>query len=404
MTGDGFEQAFLSHYIVSMGFSQSNASLVFALYGFCAGLSAWSAGVLAEMFGPRKVMCLGAVIWLVFHAMFLQFGLSTQNLELIILFYCFRAIGYPLFVYSFVVWFTRAVAPARLASAMGWFWTMFIFGIGFMGSYVPSLTLPIMGELHTLWLAMAVVGVGAVIGFIALKSSPEANVGSAGNATSKLKQLTRGITLAFEKKSLVLAFVIMMLDPMALFGFAVIMPFLFIDQLGFTSSEWLRIWSMMLLSCMVVNVVAGMAAARIGWLRMIRFQGCLGVAATTLMFYYIPSYFGNNILVATFFAVLHGACLAGFIPLSALFPALAPNEKGAAISLHNLAVGLGSCVGPGLATVILPMGGVLAVVWTYAALYLFAGVLSLFIKIDVTVFNDSDVVESDMSKTMAVPN
>ena len=39
MTGDGFELAFLSHYIKALGFSPAEASFAFTLYGLAAALS-----------------------------------------------------------------------------------------------------------------------------------------------------------------------------------------------------------------------------------------------------------------------------------------------------------------------------------------------------------------------------
>ncbi|VEB00538.1 ribitol/Xylitol/Arabitol transporter [Klebsiella pneumoniae] len=44
MTGDGFELAFLSHYIKALGFSPAEASFAFTLYGLAAALSAWISG------------------------------------------------------------------------------------------------------------------------------------------------------------------------------------------------------------------------------------------------------------------------------------------------------------------------------------------------------------------------
>lgn len=40
MTGDGFELAFLSHYIKALGFTPAEASFAFTLYGTAAALSA----------------------------------------------------------------------------------------------------------------------------------------------------------------------------------------------------------------------------------------------------------------------------------------------------------------------------------------------------------------------------
>lgn len=54
MTGDGFEQAFLSHLIVEIGFTKTQASFVFTVYGLIAGLAGCCAGILAEIYGPKK--------------------------------------------------------------------------------------------------------------------------------------------------------------------------------------------------------------------------------------------------------------------------------------------------------------------------------------------------------------
>ena len=47
MTGDGFELTFLSKYIVDQGFSSSQSSLMFTMYGLMAALAGWASGVLA---------------------------------------------------------------------------------------------------------------------------------------------------------------------------------------------------------------------------------------------------------------------------------------------------------------------------------------------------------------------
>ncbi len=67
MTGDGFELAFLSHYIKSLGFTPAEASFAFTLYGLAAALSAWISGVVAEIITPQKTMLIGFVLWCVFH-------------------------------------------------------------------------------------------------------------------------------------------------------------------------------------------------------------------------------------------------------------------------------------------------------------------------------------------------
>ncbi|MCP6651792.1 MFS transporter, partial [Klebsiella pneumoniae] len=90
MTGDGIEQAFLSKYIVDIGFSKSQASLVFAVYGVMVVVGSWLAAVLSDVYGPRKVMTSGVVLWFVFHVLFLTFGLQVENYNMMLLMYGIR--------------------------------------------------------------------------------------------------------------------------------------------------------------------------------------------------------------------------------------------------------------------------------------------------------------------------
>lgn len=134
MTGDGIEQAFLSKNIVDLGFSSGQASLVFTVYGVMVVVGSWLAAVLSDVYGPRKVMVLGTVIWLVFHILFLVFGLGLENYSMMLLMYGIRGLGYPLFLYGFLVWVTYITNKARLATAIGWFWAMFSVGMGVIGT------------------------------------------------------------------------------------------------------------------------------------------------------------------------------------------------------------------------------------------------------------------------------
>ena len=155
MTGDGIEQAFLSKYIVDLGFSPSQASLVFTVYGATAAFSSLASGVLSEMFSPKKVMLVGIVWWLLFHVLFLQFGLAHSNLPLILIFYALRGFAYPLFFYGFFVWVVQNTPGHNLAAAIGWIWCMFTVGYGIIGSYLTSFTIPVIGFMGTLWMSMA---------------------------------------------------------------------------------------------------------------------------------------------------------------------------------------------------------------------------------------------------------
>ena len=111
-----------------------------------------------------------------------------------------------------------------------------------------------------------------------------------------------------------------------------------------------------------------------------RWYGCWFCAAATLGFYYVPRLLGANILALAVTAVLLGTGVTAFVPMGAVFPALAPKEQGAAISINNLASGLTTFAGPGLVTLIMPFGGIGGVCWAYAALYLAGSLTTIWIR------------------------
>jgi len=107
----------------------------------------------------------------------------------------------------------------------------------------------------------------------------------------------------------------------------------------------------------------------------------VGSAITTLLLYYAPHTFGVNYHLAVVAAILYGATLAGYVPLSALMPSLAPENKGAAMSLLNLGAGASNWVGPAIVWVFLPIVGVAGVMWIYAVLYLISAGLTLLLTL-----------------------
>jgi predicted MFS family arabinose efflux permease len=163
MSGDGFEMAFLSKHITDMGFSPTQSALVFTLYGLAAALAAWSSGVVAEIITPQKAMRIGFILWVVMHVLFMLFGLGMKSYPLMLLFYGVRGLAYPLFIYSFVMLVVQNVPKHQLSSAMGWFWAMYSIGIGCVGSYLPSFTIPLIGETGTLWFAIVWVLTGGLM-------------------------------------------------------------------------------------------------------------------------------------------------------------------------------------------------------------------------------------------------
>ncbi|HEY1208088.1 MAG TPA: RbtT/DalT/CsbX family MFS transporter, partial [Terracidiphilus sp.] len=298
MTGDGIEQAFLSKYLVNLGFSAADAALVFTVYGATAALSSWLSGVLAEVFTPRRIMLIGVVWWLVFHVLFLWLGLTHPNLPLTLLFYGIRGFAYPMFFYGFFVWVVQKSRPHELASAIGWTWSMFTIGYGIVGSYLPSFTIPWIGYMGTLWMSMAWVLAGGLLILFFTGGVPTApRIDLQRGETSKFEEISKCVTLIFHNRNIALALITRVICNLSLFGFPVIMPLFYTSaQIGFSVPEWARIWGTFFLVQPVTNVVWGLIGDRIGWMRQMRWFGFVGCGTASLLFYWLPLHFPHNTL------------------------------------------------------------------------------------------------------------
>ena len=379
MTGDGFELAFLSHYITELGYTKAESSLVFTFYGLTAALSAWCSGVVAELITAKRAMKIGFIGWVVFHILFLYFGLGKNNYPMIMLFYGLRGLAYPLFLYSFVVVIVQNVHASQVSSAMGWFWTVYSIGIGVIGSYIPSFTIPIIGEYNTLWSALIFTAIGGFVSIFllnGLRNSSKSDL----SAKEKFAELLFAVKL-FRNPHVVYAAVIRVINTLSLFGFAIIMPMMFVDELNFTTEEWLRVWAVFFFTTIFSNVFWGIAGEKWGWMKIVRYAGCAGMTVSTLLFYYMPQHFGHSFYWALVPAVLLGIFVGGFVAITPILTTLEPEHKGAAISVYNLAAGASNLTAPAIASLVLPYFGVKGVVHVYAALYVIAFILTFLLKV-----------------------
>ena len=79
MIGDGVEAGFLSPMLIDLHFTTSQVAIVFTGYGITAALASWLSGALSDIFGPKKVMWAGYLIWLAFEVPFLTLGIAHAN-------------------------------------------------------------------------------------------------------------------------------------------------------------------------------------------------------------------------------------------------------------------------------------------------------------------------------------
>ena len=68
----------MSKYIIDLGYSDSQAGRVIAIYGLIVALASWMSGVLAEVFSP-STDDFSIYNMDYFHVGFLTLGLAQQN-------------------------------------------------------------------------------------------------------------------------------------------------------------------------------------------------------------------------------------------------------------------------------------------------------------------------------------
>ncbi|GAA3353806.1 MFS transporter [Saccharopolyspora gregorii] len=145
MTGNGTETNFISPHIETvLGSPAATVSTLISMYGVSVLVGSYLSGVLADLWGPRRVMQLGAAVWVVFEALFLL-ALGTGSMPLVFLTYFLRGFGYPLFAFAFLVWVNVVTPVERNGKAVGWFYVMFTGGLPTLGSLYALGMIPLFG-------------------------------------------------------------------------------------------------------------------------------------------------------------------------------------------------------------------------------------------------------------------
>jgi MFS family permease len=86
----------------------------------------------------------------------------------------------------------------------------------------------------------------------------------------------------------------------------------------------------------------------------------------------------------------YGAALAGFVPSAAIMATLAPESRGAAMSIMNMGSGISIWLGPAIVGLALPHYGVVGVIWIFALTYVIAAGISYTLKLPNEVAQDRE--------------
>ncbi|WP_216213897.1 MFS transporter [Amycolatopsis aidingensis] len=382
MIGDGVESAFIAPFMADNGAGTDiRASHVITVYGVAVMLASWLSGALSELWGPRRVMLAGLVIWVVFDALFLAVAVAGESYPLMILFYGLRGFGYPMFAFGFLVWITAVAPVARLGAAVGWFYFAFTGGLPTLGALVANFTNPVLGHYGTLWLSIGILGLGGLVCLLGVRE----RTGRERLAPPEVKpvqSLVSSLSIAWKKPRVGVGMIVRVINTAPEFGILVFFPTIFISEIGFGESRWLLLVSVIFGTNIFFNLIFGVLSDKIGWRTTITYFGAIGCAISILLLYFVPVYAGAEYYwLALLVGALYGATLAGFVPISALLPSLAPENKGGAMALLNFGAGAATFAGPAVVSLFLgPFGGA-GVVIIFAALYIMAAILTRFLKL-----------------------
>jgi polyol permease family len=377
MMGDGMEQGWLSPYLIERGMTIQQTATLFTAYGVTIAVSSWFSGVMAESFTPKKTMLIGMLIYLAGTAGFIGIGMETLDFPAMLITYALRGFGYPLFAYSFLVWISYVTPPAMLGRAVGWFWFVFTGGLNVLGAFYSSWAIRELGHIPALWSAVFWVLLGGVFALVLNKAPFRANKQAQQN---KWSELVKGLTIVRTEPKVALGGIVRVINTTAQFAFPVFLP-TYMAAHGFSTTEWLYIWGTIFTSNIAFNLIFGFVGDRFGWRQTITWFGGVGCGLTTLLLYYIPQYTDGNYWLVMLAGIAWGACLAGYVPLSALVPSLVKKDKGAAMAILNLGAGLAVFVGPAIVAVFFGSAGAEGVVWILAALYFISAILTRFITL-----------------------
>jgi polyol permease family len=377
MIGDGIELGFLSPYLATRGFTTAQVATLISLYGIVVAVAAWFAGALAEAWGPRRVMLIGFAFWATLEVVFL-IAIMIGNFPLMLISYGVRGIGYPFFSYGFLVWVTMDTPEKTMGRAVGWFWFANTTGLGVISSYLAALTIPLIGQLGTMWLSWGFVIAGGLIVALLMRSRGRAKAGM--TTRDALAGVARSLTILKSHPKVGVGGMVRLINTLSFYAFGVFLTYHMVKVIGFSTPIWQSIWGTMLLANVIGNLLFGYVGDKLGRVNTVAWFGGIGCAVSCLLLYYVPAHYGANYALVLTVSIVYGLFLAAFVPLSAIVPLLAPQNKAAAVAVLNLGAGLSNAAGPLLTRIFQDSLGGKGLMWMFAIIYVGGFFLTFFLR------------------------
>jgi hypothetical protein len=270
------------------------------------------------------------------------------------------------FAYGFLVWVAMDTPEETMGKAAGWYWFFSILGLGVLSSYYAGAVIPVIGELATLASSLVFVGAGGILLLVLVRARRQ----QTKDLGTTLRSVLGAFTVVVERPKIGIGGVVRVINTLGYYAFVVFLTTYMVREIDLSTTEWQTVWGTMLLVNVLANILFGYVGDIVGRVPTIAWFGGLGCAISVLALYCVPEFFGANFWAIIAVAVMYGLCLAGYVPLSAVMPALAPHRVGSAIAILNLAAGVSQFAGPVVAGLVGPIG-VGGTIWVISGIHVF---------------------------------
>lgn len=382
--GDGIEAVWITNYLSSdaVGFAVDSASKVVTAYGVMVAIAAFLSGALCDAIGPRKVMLIGVVSFLVFDALFIAIALPSQSIALVYLTYGMRGFGYPMLAYGFLTWVMMVTPPARQSSASGWFWFAFSLGMQIIGSYLSALMLPVFGHIATLWFGWVLAAVGGAATLLFLRGHASA---SHSKGISVLTSLSGAVSILWRHPKVSLMGIVKVINLAGQYGMQVYYIVYLQKVHGMAESRAILTFTVFGVVAVVGDVVWGVLGDRLGWRNTLQWVATPVTAVSLAYLYVIPLVAGPSFWLICLGMAGVGIGLSAHVPTTPLIMAHAKGETGNALAILNFGAGLGTFVGPGLVALFIgnenTADGYLGPAMALAGIYVLSFVILFWLKL-----------------------
>ena len=158
------------------------------------------------------------------------------------------------------------------------------------------------------------------------------------------------------------------------------LPIFFTRVVGFSLQQWLQILSIMFATNVVLPPV-GICRGPHRLATNHHLRGIMRLRVDDAGALLRAPHLRAELFPGALASMAYGAALAGFVPIGAIMATLAPESRGAAMSIMNLRSGMSTSIGPAIAGIFLPLLGVGGVIWIFAGMYGIAAVISFNLHI-----------------------